>query len=112
MQRNDGKSRKEPISRMDPSLTAADNVGESVGLLVGAVLIEGLAVGFELIVGDDVVVGPAEGFEEIVGATETVGEAEGESLGLDVGTSLGDTVAVIYNARLEQVLQIHTLFKG
>jgi hypothetical protein len=78
----------------NPSLTAADTVGEPEGLLVGAVLIEGLAEGCELIEGDDVVVGEAEGLVEMVGAAEIEGEAEGVSLGLIDGISLGDTVAV------------------
>lgn len=79
---------------MNPSLTAADTVGEPEGLLVGAVLIEGLAEGCELIEGDDVVVGEAEGLVEIVGAAEIEGEAEGVPLGLIDGISLGDTVAM------------------
>lgn len=75
------------------SLTASDMVGKSEGLLVGATLIEGEAVGCVLTVGDCVRVGAEEGSTDIVGAVDTVGEVEGARLGSAEGTSVGDKVA-------------------
>ncbi len=68
-------------------------VGESEGLMVGATLMDGEAVGFVLTVGDCVRVGAKEGSTDIVGAADTVGEVEGTILGSAEGTSVGDKVA-------------------
>lgn len=70
-------------------------VGNSDGVLVGAIEVLGTSVGDEEIVGAVVMVGEVVGVKEMLGAEVVVGEVDGRSVGEEEGRSEGDWVGEV-----------------